>query len=337
MPAGMIYVAVQGSVDPNTIVNQVGQAAAAAGLTQGPWNAATVIVPTEVTPAYDVPANATPTDAQQAIALRIGNDALNAAQRATLAAQAGMQANGTALYGSSGPFLGVLISTSPPSPAPASVAITAFKQVLLGTGNFGGVSNRVGTALNAFTATAAPWGQTPMGDRGVPPNPAYVETGAGASSDSSGTILGLMAVAALAYVASRGTAKKPAMAGVRAKKGLGVSFNREHLTFQEWIRAAGVPSSTKGVHAAWARGEDPSEWRAEVQYAATQPGRRRASLGAMTRHEYDQMLRERLVWLSNPGNVRRAYPGEAESWYREYTRDTSAAIRKELRERGARP
>lgn len=92
-------------------------------------------------------------------------------------------------------------------------------------------------------------------DRGVPDAIALVAT---APSANYGALMGLAAVGLLAFVASRGSAsRRPAMSGL-AK----LSTNREGLTWEEWRRVARVSSSTRGAHAAWARGEDPTEWAA---------------------------------------------------------------------------
>lgn len=100
-------------------------------------------------------------------------------------------------------------------------------------------------------------------DRGVPAPISLVAT---APSGSNGALLGIFAVGVLAFVASRGSSKKPLLAGMgkrsTARDGMGkLSTNREGLTFEEWRRAAGVKPGTAGAHAAWAKGEDPSEWR----------------------------------------------------------------------------
>lgn len=301
--AAMLYTAVVGNVSPNAFLaaTQTAAQTAPVNLTPGPWTSAQITVPVESAPVYSFPASASPTDAQQTAALRLGSDPLTAAQRASLASSLGMASAGTGLYGTSGPFQGVYFGNVP-SPMPASVLISAFKQVFVNpTGAApslswrGTLAARVANTMHAFTSSAALWGSTPAGDRGVPANPAFVEAAPGADY---GILLGLGGVALLAYVASRGTAKKPLLAGWRARTsdikckhvnvgdqrrrmcwdrqgrlvsntavtpptGLGkLSTNREGLTWEEWRRAAAVSSSTRGAHAAWVRGEDPTEWRA---------------------------------------------------------------------------
>lgn len=44
------------------------------------------------------------------------------------------------------------------------------------------------------------------------------------------------------------------------------TVNREGLTFQEWARAAGIKNFHFVHVAAWNRGEDPTDWRAEKQH-----------------------------------------------------------------------
>lgn len=271
MPAAMLYAAVRGSVTSDAFLSAVRTAASTApvNLTPGPWTWSQVTVPVEAAPTYSFPASYNPTDAQQVQALRIGLDSLSAAQRAQIASTNNMQAAGTGLYGLSGPFAGVLLAETAPSPVPASVLISAFKQVMINPAGTavssswrGTLDARVFSALgaNAFTVAAAPWGETPPGDRGVPLNPVYTD---GGSTASSGALLGIFAAVVIAFVASRGSAKKPLLAGVRGRGRLGkLSTNREGLTFEEWRRAAAAPKGTPGIHAAWAKGEDPSEWRA---------------------------------------------------------------------------
>ncbi len=76
----------------------------------------------------------------------------------------------------------------------------------------------------------------------------------------AGPIAGLLFVGALALAGFMLTSNSGA--------GLGrLSTNREGLTFEEWRRAAAAPAKTPGIHAAWARGVDPAEWRA---YAKTE-------------------------------------------------------------------
>lgn len=95
-------------------------------------------------------------------------------------------------------------------------------------------------------------------DRGIPAPISLVAT---APPQNFGALWGLLAIAGLAFVASRGSAAKTTFGRL--------STNREGLTFEEWRRAAGVKQGTPGIHAAWAKGEDPTEWRAHVQRAAT--------------------------------------------------------------------
>lgn len=220
MPAAMIYAAVQGAVDPSAFLAAIGAGAAAAGLRPGPWTSAQVVVPVESTPAYSFPASASPTEAQQTQALRIGGEPLTAAQRAQIAATNGLQPSGNALYGTSGPFNGMMVVSEAPSPAPRSVPVSAFKQVLLGTMSASGrgrVTSAVFNTLHAFNVSTAPWGTTPIGDRGVPANPEYSE--AGAASSSGGMLLGIAVVAGLAYYAARGSERRRAvMAGIKARK-----------------------------------------------------------------------------------------------------------------------
>jgi len=98
-------------------------------------------------------------------------------------------------------------------------------------------------------------------DRGVP---APIDLVATSATGSSGILMGLFAVGVLAFVASRGSSKTPLLAGIGR-----LSTNREGLTFEEWRRAATVKSSTPGAHAAWAKGEDPSDWRAAAIASTT--------------------------------------------------------------------
>lgn len=91
-------------------------------------------------------------------------------------------------------------------------------------------------------------------DRGIP---APIELPASGGYSGTGMFWGLLAIAGLAYAASKGTAG----ASMLGK----LSTNGEGLTFEEWRRAAGVSSSTPGAHVAWVKGEDPSEWRATAR------------------------------------------------------------------------
>lgn len=212
MPAAMLYAAVQGTVGGNAFLSAVGAAAAAAGLTQGPWTAAQVVVPVELAPTYGQAGASPPplTDAQVVAVRRLGGDPLTAAQRAALATAVGFTQNGMGLYGTAGPFAGVLVNVDASAPAPPSVVISAFKQVLLGTltsAARGHMTSSVFNALHAFNVSTAPWGSTPIGDRGVPENPAYSEEGAGSSA---GMLIGIAAVAGLAYLSARGSDKRPA-------------------------------------------------------------------------------------------------------------------------------
>jgi len=124
-----------------------------------------------------------------------------------------------------------------------------------------GTSSR--TLVSAMTNPAhrIPW------DRDIPQAIAFSAT---STSGGSGLFWGLLAIAGLAFAASRGSAAKMAFGKL--------STNREGLTFEEWRRAAAVPASTPGVHAAWIKGEDPSDWRA-MQRAATVASRARLSRG----------------------------------------------------------
>jgi hypothetical protein len=215
MPAALLYVAARGTVADSAFLTAAQAAASPVGLTIGPWTSAQVTVPTEAAPSYGFPASVTPTPAQMDAAAAVGRDPLTAAQRAAAAAAAGMQPNGWALWGTSGPFAGVLIDaldatgTARP-PVPPSVLVSAFKAVIINPSGAvtsawrGNIAHAVGRAVgHPFTASSAPWGSTPPGDRGVPANPVYTEYGAGGGS---GFLFGLVGVAALAWFASRGTA-----------------------------------------------------------------------------------------------------------------------------------
>lgn len=121
-----------------------------------------------------------------------------------------------------------------------------------------GAPARVLVSAMTNPAHRVPW------DKGIPPAIDFTLTSP--TPASNGLFWGILAIAGVAFVASRGSAAKSMSMGK-------LSTNREGLTFEQWRRAAAVPPSTPGVHA-WARGEDPSDWRA-MRHAVTVASRTR--------------------------------------------------------------
>jgi hypothetical protein len=225
----LVLVRSSAALDASQIQGPIEAAARAAGFTPGPWTFNTQSV--QVTP---------------------------------------VAAGGGSVAG--GPWAGDTVSETVPA-AGSRLQFNAFRQNFLNgpdpsaaTPSWPFSTSAVGSTLRALPGVSsariafrAP-GNSISWDRGVPAPIALIAT---APSGSNGALLGLFAVGVLAFVASRGSsARRPALAGARGRGRLGkLSTNREGLTWEEWRRAAAVKPGTPGAHAAWAKGEDPSEWR----------------------------------------------------------------------------